>query len=342
MPVSNGNEITYDVVALAQEVEPGLFHSRFALHNYYFTDRLDLFALGEAGSHALLIDVGQDELCGTSALDQTLANLRIDYPEADIFITHFHDDHDGNLAYCVEQGIRAIYHAPFIPYSDERCDCFMQATGANKAGDQKLRETTAYIMGKNRYPQAVVDKMVEVSAGDTFDIAGYSFEVVPTPGHTPEHSSLIDRSKGIMFAGDHLTEAPPGHLQLEPDAHILKNYFASMELIKGLGLNIAYLSHAEPIVGTDAIGEFIDGVIAKYEKPLGQIKTIVEESDGLTVHEAAQRYYEYLKGGFMGQSESLRMRRLAIMFGFLDYLYDSGQIDRATTDDGVLIYSGWE
>ena len=55
-----------------QEDLPGVFHSSYAIENFYFTDRLDLFAVVEPGRRALLIDTGHPVMCGTEPIDRAV------------------------------------------------------------------------------------------------------------------------------------------------------------------------------------------------------------------------------------------------------------------------------
>lgn len=335
----DNSAVTYDTLSLANEIHPGLYHSRFALHDYYFTDWLDLFSIGEKDEGALFIDVGLEELCGTYPLDSVIKKVGVPYRDAKVFITHFHDDHDGNLPYCVKQGVESIFHGPLVPYSDERLHRFMQATGINNVGDKALQGTTEFLMGKDRITPQVQEKLIEVHTGEVLTLGNHSLEVLQTPGHAPEHISLIDKERKIMFAGDHLLNSPAGLLQLDPGTHLVKEYLESLEQIRSLDLNVAYLSHADPLIGAEAIATFVDHAREKYEKPLIKVEKIVKENDGMSVYEVAQDYYSYLKGGGLeGQPDRLRMRRIAIMLSFLDYLFDIGKIKREESDEDVLLY----
>lgn len=58
----------------------------------------------------------------------------------------------------------------------------------------------------------------------------------------------------------------------------------------------------------------------------------------LTAYDAAKAYYAYLNGGFLGQLDLQRARRVATVFAYLEYLYDVGQLNRRTAHDGAFEY----
>ena len=77
-------------------------------------------------------------------------------------------------------------------------------------------------------------------AGEVISKGGYSFEVMPTPGHTPEHACLVDRDRRLFIAGDHLIFAKPGMMQLAPDQHLLAQYIESLSVIRSFKLEIVF------------------------------------------------------------------------------------------------------
>lgn len=57
-------EVTYTTNFLLREDLPGIFHSSYAVDNFYFTDRIDEFAVIDPGKKALFVDVGLYDFCG--------------------------------------------------------------------------------------------------------------------------------------------------------------------------------------------------------------------------------------------------------------------------------------
>ena len=156
--------------------------------------------------------------------------------------------------------------------------------------------------------------------------------------HTAEHRCLVEPERGVLFAGDHLIFGAPGVMQLRPGQHLLRDYLASMDGLRRRNLNTALLSHHEALTSTDAINGLIDRIVQAHERPLGKALDILRESGPLPVHAAAEAYDARRPGGRAGPARGVRVRRIATMFGYLDYLVDTQQATWHTDDEGVLVY----
>lgn len=55
-----------------------------------------------------------------------------------------------------------------------------------------------------RLPQ----KLKPVEGGNKFDLGGYQYEVLETPGHTPGSIVLLDSENRILIAGDSIVSTP--------------------------------------------------------------------------------------------------------------------------------------
>jgi glyoxylase-like metal-dependent hydrolase (beta-lactamase superfamily II) len=62
--------------------------------------------------------------------------------------------------------------------------------------------------------------------GSVVDLGGRALEVWHTPGHTPESASLLDRERGMLFAGDYLY---PGELYAFLPGSSLADYLSTAE-----------------------------------------------------------------------------------------------------------------
>ncbi len=333
-------DITYEAREFLTESQPGIFHSIYEIFNFYFTNRLDLFAVVDPGVKVLFFDVGMDTLCGTRALDEVVERNNLSWDDVVVVLSHFHDDHDDNLAYCIQKGLKVAYHGPFIPFSSERSQLFLLRTGAVHELDNTLCNHLNFLLNENRFTPEVEACLQPVEEGHVFEVGEYALEVIYTPGHTPEHISLVDRKHKLLFAGDHILDSSPGLMQFDPDLHLLARYFKSLRDIQAMGLETIYMSHHDTLHGSDTIKEFIDSIIAKYDKPLSKVVALLQaEGNKLTAYQVAQRYYSYLPdGGLEGQPDHLRVRRIAIMFGYLEYLFEQGRLERTLSADGRLWY----
>jgi len=116
----------------------------------------------------MLIDTGFPRARGD--LDRWLVANRL----AGTIITHYHEDHAGNLDLVVERGIPAA------------------------VGPETLRQlphTTALPLYRR------------LTWGNTtlpgrFESVEHPFTLVPTPGHTPDHLVVFDPDHAVVFSGD--------------------------------------------------------------------------------------------------------------------------------------------
>lgn len=322
-----------------EEELPGILHSTYAIENYYFTDELDLFAVVEPGKRALLPDCGDPRLCGTDHLDAVVERLGVPWENVEVYVTHFHDDHDGNVPYALQKGAKAVYLGPYVPYREDDMEAWLTAVGATRRGDDGIRGETSYLMGLIPPQTNYLDKATAVPQGHELPIAGYRFQVFSTPGHTSDHTCLLDPGHGLLFAGDHLLDSAPGLMSYYLEEHLLTRWLDNVRALRQMNLSRVFMCHAPSIVGTEAINGFLDAQIAKYDKPVAKMFDLVGSLDDTprTPYDIAERYYARLKNGLAAEPDNVRGRRVSISFCYLEYLYDQGCILREE-QDGELLY----
>lgn len=69
----------------------------------------------------------------------------------------------------------------------------------------------------------------------------HTFEVIPTPGHTPDHVVLYEKQKGWLFTGDLFVNAHP--VQWDP-SESAELYFESLEKVLALDFDTVFCGHA--------------------------------------------------------------------------------------------------
>ncbi|WP_257125399.1 MBL fold metallo-hydrolase [Bhargavaea cecembensis] len=105
----------------------------------------------------------------------------IDQAQPDfVAITHYHEDHTGNAAYCAAKGI-PIYMDPL--YAE---DC-----------NERARYPFYRRLFWGSRPAFSSEKMPE-----TFSSRHFQWRAVQTPGHAADHVSLLNESTGQLFSGD--------------------------------------------------------------------------------------------------------------------------------------------
>lgn len=330
-------EVSFTTNYFLQEDLPGLLHSSFAIDNFYFADRIDEFAVVDPGKKALFVDVGMYDFCGIDYLDEALVRSNVDWEDAEVFITHSHDDHDGNARYCLERGAQTLYIGKLLNYDESMVDGYLTLSGLARTDTTKLRFYVERLLKRASMFEGYEDRVQTVKNGDVIKVGDYRFEVLETPGHTIEHLSLLDREKGILFAGDHILDTAPGLMSYFADLHLLKRFLESFEYLKGLELQQVFMCHHDALIGTENINAFLTKITSSYDRPVNKMLSMVEDSP-LTTLELAKKYYSYLPS-WEDQPLILQTRRVAIAFTYLEYLYDTGKAKRSTAEDGALLYS---
>jgi hydroxyacylglutathione hydrolase len=138
---------------------------------------------------AVVIDPGEE----AERLVQTIEALGIRTVEA-ILLTHTHFDHIGAVA----------------PLA--------RATGAPVYCPELETKVLANIMDYVSWPGFGPFESYEadqtVSGGETLELAGLTFDVALTPGHSPGHVSYVSREHGALFSGDVLFQGSVGRVDL--------------------------------------------------------------------------------------------------------------------------------
>ncbi|MEU8234892.1 MBL fold metallo-hydrolase [Actinoplanes sp. NPDC048967] len=164
-----------------------------------------------------------------------------------VLLTHHHPDHSGGLAEVRRRsGARIVAHQADVPY----------VTGAERAVySHPLLKLSSLLMGTPE--PAPVDDVVTTD--------GYSplpgFTAVHTPGHTAGHLSfLLDRSGGILFAGDAAAGKRGGRVGRTPKMVTadLDEQARSVAKLAGLEFEHAVFGHGRAISGraVDRFREF--------------------------------------------------------------------------------------
>lgn len=138
---------------------------------------------------AVMVDPGEE----AGRLRDALRALEITTLEA-ILLTHTHFDHVGAVA-AVARATGAPVYCPEL----ER---------------QVLADINAYVRLPGFGPFESYDADQTVAGGETLELAGLSFEVSFTPGHSPGHVSYALPEHDALFSGDVLFQDSVGRVDL--------------------------------------------------------------------------------------------------------------------------------
>ena len=117
--------------------------------------------------------------------------------------------------------------------------------------------------------------------GDVVETEHYHFEVIPTPGHCPDHVCLFEREQGWLFSGDLFIHERVRYLRAGEDAH---GTLESLRRVLALRPRLLVCSHAGLV--EDGCGA-IERKIAYWEGLAEQARALRRE--GLSLREVTDR-----------------------------------------------------
>lgn len=147
----------------------------------------------EGATEAVIVDPGDEAPKLLAALEERGQTL------AGILVTHTHFDHIGAVA------------------------DLHDATGAEvwcPEGElQTLHDPNAVMRWEGFGPFRGYDAEHPVKGGDVVSLAGFDFQVVSTPGHSPDHVTYALPDEGALFSGDVLFQGSIGRTDLPGADH---------------------------------------------------------------------------------------------------------------------------
>jgi ribonuclease/clavin/mitogillin len=117
--------------------------------------------------------------------------------------------------------------------------------------------------------------------GDVVEIRHHRFEVIPTPGHCPDHVCFFERERGWLFSGDLFIHERVRYLRGDEDA---LDILESLRRVLALRPRLLVCSHAGFI--QDACGA-IERKIAYWERLAERARALCHE--GLSLREVTDR-----------------------------------------------------
>jgi glyoxylase-like metal-dependent hydrolase (beta-lactamase superfamily II) len=128
-----------------------------------------------------------------------------------VVLTHTHDDHIGTAGWLENNKRVPIYvHPGAVDFCSEPCDY---------AGT--FREA---LWGKR-------DPFAALPLGEAIDSLHYTWRVIETPGHAPDHVVLLNEELGILFSGD---------LFITPKPKVIMSHESVPQMMRSLRKVLAY------------------------------------------------------------------------------------------------------
>jgi glyoxylase-like metal-dependent hydrolase (beta-lactamase superfamily II) len=142
----------------------------------------------DGGDHAVIVDPGEE----APRLLEAIASQGLTLDA--ILLTHTHFDHVGAVAPLARATGAPVY-----------CPAIEVAV---------LQDIMAFVPWPGFGPFESWDPEHTVRGGETLALAGLTFDVVFTPGHSPGHVTYAVRGERALFSGDVLFEGSVGRVDL--------------------------------------------------------------------------------------------------------------------------------
>ncbi|HEX6388504.1 MAG TPA: MBL fold metallo-hydrolase [Solirubrobacteraceae bacterium] len=140
------------------------------------------------GDHAVIVDPGEEAPRLLQAIED--AGVTLDA----ILLTHTHFDHVGAVA-PIARATGAPVYCPQLEVP-------------------VLQDVMAFVPWPGFGPYESWDPEHTVAGGETLELAGLTFDVIFTPGHSPGHVTYAVRGEAALFSGDVLFENSVGRIDL--------------------------------------------------------------------------------------------------------------------------------
>ncbi|MGD2178120.1 MAG: MBL fold metallo-hydrolase [Anaerolineae bacterium] len=125
------------------------------------------------------------------------------------------------------------------------------------------------------------DNVEATPLGDVVETAQFRLEVIPTPGHSPDHVCFFEPQRGWLFSGDLFIHERARYLRADEDAHEI---LVSLRRVLALRPRLLICSHAGFVENPCGA---IERKIAYWERLIDQARTL--RSAGLSLREVTER-----------------------------------------------------
>lgn len=269
--------------------------------------------------HCILLD------CGAAPLREEIENTLADAGLAPIgiFATHAHFDHFGNAAYFQKK-----YRIPVALVFGEAELCrtfpaikshlFVYSAGEIMSDDLLMSMPCD------------VDRVVMPGEENVF-LCGVKFRVLRTPGHSPEHTSIITPD-GVCYAGDALL---CGHALLDaklPYAYNHRQAHESIELFRGLPCSHLLLAHSGVIEAP--FDCTVDENLRVMRQQLETVSSVIDRPMSMEEILCAVREQMHIRVDTTRKAENLER----FLRPYLECLLDDGTHKLSLRGTGTLCY----
>lgn len=304
---------------------------------------LNCYVIKPQEGRCLLVDSGFNRPECAASLLSGIRELGLVPENTDVFFTHLHADHTGNGALLKEMGF-TIYMSRIdqevrLANTLTRLEPRFRLEGMS---DEILQRSTSESPARRFAPGHFVPVVLE--AGDELSYGGHRLECVLTPGHTPGHMCLYDRTDKTMFLGDHVLFDITPNVCVWPDSKdSLGDYLENLRAVKEYEVIHPLPAHRGK--GAVSFAGRIDQLLAHHESRLNEAYEIILRHPGITAYDTAGHMTWKVRGGSGTWAEfpsGQRWFAVGEAIAHIDHLTALGRIRRIVSDDGRAFYEAAE
>lgn len=283
----------------------------------------------------LLVDTGWDDPKTLRVFEEEIKKIGISFQEiTQIIVTHFHYDHLG-LAGKLGQlsGAKVALHQNERRFIELR----------DIPNEQKIRVMKEWL-SKHGFPENEIPDYVfsiDMESPDIYlygneqiNTGFFNFEIIWTPGHSPGHICLYERTKRLLLSGDHLIAEITPQISALPLLvnNPLKDYLNSLKDLRTLDVQFVLPGHGNHF---DYFKRRIDEILQHHQRRKEAIIDILKDGPKVAYEIASRVPWIPQQGGTHWQGLDFFNRQMALMetLAHLGFLEEEEEIKKVTAPD---------
>jgi len=252
-------------------------------------------------THCILLDCGLTE--EREKIEETLAENNLTL--MGIIVSHAHGDHSGNCRY-----FQQMYHIPIAMPMGEAALCYSLLT----------LKTYYYMHSPNtvlsNHHEMILDVDCPIYRKDgPFYFQGATFQIVHTPGHSPDHIAIITPDD-VCYTGDAVLSERPLKF---PYAIALQQTLDSLETLLALESSAYIVAHRGVFEDLTPVAESYRAIILDVAQHLSSLITS-PMTDSEVAHAVCEDF------SLLSARVNRATGALRTLHTYLDFLVDRGDI----------------
>lgn len=325
---------------MATEIISGLFQLKVPIPNNPLGWVLPYLIPGDDGY--TLVDSGWNTPDAFASLESELREANVTFSDIKrLLVTHVHPDHFG-LAGRIKEvcGAQVIMHQRERDFIRSRywepgqlLDRMANWLLEHGVPEEEMQDLQHSSMPARSYVVPAEPDVV-LWGGEALQFGLYRFEVFWTPGHSPGHVCLYERTQRIILTGDHVLPTITPHVSLHPQqmGNPLGDYLASLQRLEPLEVDDVLPAHEYAF--KDLRGRLRE-IVHHHEERLDEMLGIIGD-DGATAYEVASGVV-WTTGTFDTFTYWMRRAAISETLAHLEYAVQEGRL-RQTRRGGLVRY----